>query len=101
MFSIYDGTSSLECHYSHIIDVSWWNSLTYGDAMTTEYLYKGETTSRMQIVIETVPVHHVKYRDCSSSSCEKQTVPVHHVKYRDCSSSPCEIQRLFFVQVIQ
>ena len=37
--------------------VSWWNwSLAHGDAMTTEYLYKGETTSRMQIV---------KYRDYS------------------------------------
>ena len=125
LFSCYDGTPSAGCHSTSLSHdgtpimgchdvfyswwnfligmsllahcVSWWNSLTYGDVITTKYLYKGETTSRMQIVIQTVPVHHVNYRDCSSSSCEIQrlfqfimwnaeTVPVHLVKYRDYSS---------------
>ena len=110
----HDGTPIMGCHdvfYSwwNFLNgmswlahyVSWWNSLTYGDVMTTKYLYKGETTSRMQIVIETVPVHCVKNRLFQFIMWNTETVPVHLVKYRNCSSSLCEIQRLFFVQVIQ
>ena len=114
LFSCYDGTPSAGCHSTNLSHdgtpimgchdvfyswwnflngmswlahyVSWWNSLTYGDVMTTKYLYKGETTSRMQIVIETVPVHHVKNRLFQFIILNTETVPVHLVKYRDYSS---------------